>query len=66
MDRERGEPKDNERSEGTFHPLRKVHGGMKVIAKSTGKPLSKHPLSPAMAHRQLAAVEFHQHNPGVR
>ena len=59
MERERGEPKDRER--GEFHPLRRVHGGMKVIAKSTGKPLSKHPLSSAMAHKQLAAIEWRQH-----
>ena len=49
-----------------FHAIHKRQGGEVVIAKSTGKPLSKHPLSPAKAHAQLAAVEFHKHNPGKK
>jgi hypothetical protein len=61
VDRERGEPKDNERSEGEFHPLRKVKGGMKVISRRTGKAFSKHPQSNAMAHAQLGAIESHIH-----
>lgn len=44
-----------------FHPIRKIHGGFKVIAKSTGKPLSKHPLSKEKAGAQLRAVEYFKH-----
>lgn len=48
-----------------FKAIRKVKGGEKVIAKSTGKPLSKKPLPRARALAQLRAVEFHKHNPGA-
>lgn len=41
----------------TFHPIRKSKGGYRVIAKSTGKPLSKKPMSKAKALKQLRAVE---------
>ena len=36
--------------------------GYVVIAKSTGKPLSKHPMSKAKAEAQLRAVEFSKHH----
>src|SRR6185312_2179201 len=48
-----------------FHPEHKVKGGYKLIAKSTGKPLEKHPISKARVDAQLRAVEFHKHNPGA-
>lgn len=44
-----------------FHPIRKRGSGYVVIAKSTGKPLSKEPMSRAKAQKQLAAVEMHKH-----
>ena len=52
-----------------FKAIRKVKKagavkGYRVIAKSTGKPLSKKPLSHVKAVAQLRAVEFHRHNPG--
>ena len=40
--------------------LKKVKGGFKVIAKSTGKPLSKKPLSKKKAKKQLAAIEINK------
>lgn len=49
-----------------FHAIRRTKsGGFDVIAKSTGKPLSKKPHgSRAEALAQLRAVEFSKHNPG--
>lgn len=48
-----------------FHALRQAkNGDYKVIARSTGKPLSKKPLPKKRALAQLRAVEFHKHNPG--
>lgn len=44
-----------------FHPVQKRGSGYVVIAKSTGKPLSKEPMSRAKAQKQLAAVEMHKH-----
>lgn len=44
-----------------FKAIRKSGHGYKVIAKSTGKPLSKHPLSHKKALAQLGAVEAHKH-----
>jgi hypothetical protein len=44
-----------------FHPIRKVKGGDVVIARSTGKPLEKHPIPKARAEAQLRAVEMHKH-----
>lgn len=38
--------------------IRKVPGGFKVVAKGSGKPLSKKPLTEAGAKAQLAAVEI--------
>lgn len=61
MERERGEPKDRESGEGGFHPIRKIHGGYKVISRRTGRSFTKHPQSAAMAHRQLGAIESHIH-----
>jgi hypothetical protein len=52
------------RVKGAFKALRKGKGGYRVIAKSTGKALSKKPLGRATALAQLRAVEFHKHNPG--
>lgn len=49
-----------------FHALRHAKGGYKVIARSTGKALSKKPLGKKKALAQLRAVEFHKHNPGMR
>lgn len=49
---------------GTFKAIRPVKGGYKVIAKSTGKPLSKKPLSKARAGAQLRAVEASKHARG--
>jgi len=50
-----------------FHALRKSgKRGFKIVAKSTGKPLSKKPLTRARAIAQLRAVEYHKHNPGKR
>jgi hypothetical protein len=46
---------------GGFHPIKAIKGGFKVIAKSTGKPLSKKPLSRATALNQLRAVEAQKH-----
>jgi hypothetical protein len=51
---------------GTFHPIKAIKGGFRVIAKSTGKALSKKPLSKGTALAQLRAVEFHKHNPGAK
>lgn len=55
----------------TFHPIKHVTKdgktvGYRVVAKSTGKPLSSKPLSHEQAVKQLAAVEFHRHNPGMK
>lgn len=52
-----------------FKAIRKVKKGgatkgYRVIAKSTGKALSKKPLSRAKAVAQLRAVQFHKHHPG--
>ncbi len=47
-----------------FRALRKSKRGFRVIARSTGKPLSKKPLGKARALAQLRAVEFRKHNPG--
>lgn len=50
-----------------FHPIRdRGKGKAVVIAKSTGKPLEKHPISKARADAQLRAVEFHKHHPGEK
>lgn len=49
-----------------FHAIRKRGKGTVVIAKSTGKALSKKPMSRKNALAQLRAVEFHKHNPGAR
>lgn len=46
---------------GKFHALRKSGGGYKIIAKSTGKPLSKKPISRAKALAQLGAIEAAKH-----
>lgn len=43
-----------------FKAIRRKGKGFRVIAKSTGKPLSKKPLSAAKAHAQLTAVLFSQ------
>lgn len=55
------------RTSRAFHPIRKAgKRGYKVIARSTGRALSKKPLSRRKAIKQLRAVEFHKHNPGAR
>lgn len=40
-----------------FKAIRKSGNGYVVIAKSTGKPLEKKPISHAQALKQLAAIE---------
>ncbi len=47
-----------------FKPIRKRGKGYKVIAKSTGKALSKKPLSRKKAGAQLRAIEAHKHGRG--
>lgn len=47
-----------------FKAIRKRGRGDVVIAKSTGKALSKKPLTAKKAHAQLAAVLFSQHKIG--
>ncbi len=47
-----------------FHPIQKRGKGFVVIAKSTGKALSKKPLTKANAAAQLRAVERSQHMRG--
>lgn len=47
-----------------FKAIRKAGSGYKVIAKSTGQPLSKKPLSHDRALAQLRAVEAHKHGRG--
>jgi len=50
-----------------FHAIRdRGKGKAVVIAKSTGKPLEKHPISKARADAQLRAVEFHKHHPNEK
>jgi hypothetical protein len=49
------------RAKSKFHALRKSGSGYKIIAKSTGKPLSKKPMSRADALSQLRAVEYFKH-----
>jgi len=49
-----------------FTPIRKSGKGYKVIARSTGKPLSRKPLPKARAQAQLRAIEFRKHNPGKK
>lgn len=49
-----------------FRAIRKAKKGYRVIARSTGKPLSKKPLPKKRALAQLRAVEFHKHNPGMK
>lgn len=44
-----------------FHPIQKRGNGYVVIARSTGEPLSNHPLPKADAQAQLRAVEAHKH-----
>lgn len=48
-----------------FHPVQKSGNGYVVIAKSTGKPLSHHPLPKATAAAQLRAVEASKHAKAV-
>lgn len=46
-----------------FHAIRRTKDGFNVIAKSTGKPLSKKPhASRAEALAQLRAVEVNKHS----
>lgn len=47
-----------------FKAIRKSGSGFKVIAKSTGQPLSKKPLPRATAVAQLRAVEANKHGRG--
>jgi len=47
-----------------FKAIRKVKGGYHVIAKSTGQPLSKKPMSRDRALAQLRAVEWSKHHAG--
>lgn len=49
---------------GSFKAIQKSGSGYKVIAKSTGKPLSKKPLSKQRALSQLRAVEANKHSKG--
>jgi len=49
---------DCKRNRGEFHPIRREgKGKAEVIAKSTGKPLERHPIPLGRARAQLRAIE---------